>query len=40
MDFRESQIILDDLVLKLKIDKLQIINLINAQYILRFANNP
>ena len=40
MDFKEGQTILKDLERKTKIDKLQIINLINAQYILRFASNP
>jgi hypothetical protein len=36
----KSQAILEKLELKIKSDKLQIINLINAQFILRFAHNP
>ena len=36
----KSQVILKNLELKIKENKLQTINLINAQFILRFAHNP
>jgi hypothetical protein len=36
----KSQAILQNLEPKIKSDKLQIINLINAQFILRFSHNP
>ena len=36
----KSQEILQNLELKIKSDKLQIINLINGQFMLRFSHNP
>ena len=37
---KKSQEILQNLELKIKDNKLQIINLINGQFMLRFAHNP